>query len=452
MLPDAFQPFLKDAPFCVMTRATLESLFASERLDELFRNTAQKQYTRELLFSQLVELMMAVVLQQQPSVYAAYRKGIGQISVSDQSVYNKLDGMELGVSAALVRDSAARLAPVIDALGARQDSWLPGFRIRILDGNHLSATERRLVALRDAWDSPLPGKVLAVLDQQTGLATDVFLTPDGHAQERSLLGAVAAAVRPRDLWIADRNFCTLAFLFGIAGAGAGFVIRQHGTVQGRLRGRRRLVGSGPTGKVYEQALELTHQGVTRTFRRVTVELNQPTRDGDWVLHLLTNLPEADADALAVARLYGQRWTIEVLFYEVTQTLACEIDTLAYPRAALFTFCLALVASNAVAVLKAALRAAHGEEQADELSGYYLALEIEQAHDGMLVALPPPRWAVFRGMSPEQLAAALKALAAHVDRARYRKSKRGPKKPPPKRARYQNGGHVSTHKLLTEKPP
>src|SRR5262249_34006847 len=120
MLPDAFQPFLQDAPFCVMTRAALESLFSSQRLDELFRTSAETQYTRELLFSQLVALMIAVVLRQQPSVYAAYRKGIGGITVSDQSVYNKLDGMELGVSAALVADSALRLAPVLDALNARQ--------------------------------------------------------------------------------------------------------------------------------------------------------------------------------------------------------------------------------------------------------------------------------------------------------------------------------------------
>ena len=139
MLPAAFEPFVQDAPFCVMTRATLESLFSRERLDQLFHTTAHKQYTRELLFSQLVELMTAVVLQQQPSVLAAYRKGIGNISVSDQSVYNKLDGMELDVSAALVHDSATRIAPVIDELKARQPSWLPGYRIRILDGNHLSA-------------------------------------------------------------------------------------------------------------------------------------------------------------------------------------------------------------------------------------------------------------------------------------------------------------------------
>src|SRR4051794_14717731 len=333
MLPDAFQPFVKDAPFCVMTRATLESLFASERLDELFRRTAQKQYTRELLFSQLVELMTAVVLQQQPSVLAAYRKGIGRITVSDQSVYNKLDGMELGVSAALVRDSAERLAPVIDALGARQPSWLPGYRVRILDGNHLSATERRLVELRDAWDSPLPGKVLAVLDQQTGLATDVFLTPDGHAQERSLLDEVLAVVGAGDLWIADRNFCTLKFLFRIHKAKAAFVIRQHGQVEGRLVGERRYVGRTDTGSVYEQKIELSFEGRRKKFRRVSVVLDKPTRDGDTEIHLLTNLPARKATAPAVAEIYRRRWTIEGRVLEMAQTLNAEPQAPAYPQAA-----------------------------------------------------------------------------------------------------------------------
>jgi len=451
MLPKAFQPFLEQRPICVMAQAVLENFFQPQRLDSLFERVAQRQYTRTLLFSALIELMFAVVLCIEPSVYAAYRLRKKRLRVSDQAVYDKLDGMELGVSAALVEDSAQQAAAVINALGARRQPWLPGYRVRILDGNHLSGTEHRLEELRTTWAAALPGKVLDVIEPETGLSRQVFLTPDGHAQERSLLDEVLTKVLKRDLWIADRNFCTLKFLFGIAAAEAFFLIRQHGSLKGKLRGRRRLIGVGPSGKVYEQAIELTYEGVTRTLRRITVELNQATRDGDWVLHILTNLP-AQVSAVAVAKLYGKRWTIETLFLEVTQTLACEIDTLGYPKAALLAFCLALVAANAVAVIKAALRAVHGEKEADELSGYYLALEIEQTYDGMMVALPPPRWAVFRGMEPEQFAAALKEIAAHVELLRYRKSKRGPKKPPPKRGRYQNGSHVSTHKLLTARPP
>jgi hypothetical protein len=146
---------------------------------------------------------------------------------------------------------------------------------------------------------------------------------------------------------------------------------------------------------------------------------------------------------------GKRWTIETLFLEVTTTLTCEIDTLCYPKAALFVFCLALVAANAVAAIKAALRAAQGEDKADELSGYYLALEVKQVHEGMMIALPSACWEVFARMEVRQFAKTLKEIAAHVDLERYRKSPRGSKKPPPKRSRYKNGGQVSTHKLLTE---
>jgi hypothetical protein len=182
-----------------------------------------------------------------------------------------------------------------------------------------------------------------------------------------------------------------------------------------------------------------------------VELNQPTRDGDGSLHLLTNLP-AEVPAVMVAELYRQRWSIEKLFFEVTTTLTCEVRTLCYPKAALFVFCLALMAANAVAVIKAALRAVHGTEAADEVSGYYLALEVRQVHPGLVIAIPPEDWSPIAALPANALAHLLKDIAARVDLARYRKTPRGPKKPPPKKSRYRNGGHVSTHKLLTEAGP
>ncbi len=452
MLPKAFDAFIEERPICVMARAVVENFFQPERLDALFERTAEKQYQRTLLFSSVVELMQSVVLCVEPSVFAAYRHRCKTLKVTDQAVYNKLAAMELGLSAALVRDSAQQATPVINELKARREPWLPGYRIRILDGNHLSATEHRIEELRTTWAAPLPGKILVVLEPETGLATDVFLTPDGHAQERSLLDDVLQTVRERDVWIADRNFCTFKFLFEIAKKLGFFIIRQHGTVKGKLKGRRRFIGDGSTGKVYEQEIQLTLGGETRMFRRISIELKVATRDGDMELHLLTNLPEKGASGIDVAELYRKRWTIETLFLEVTQTLACEINTLCYPPAALFVFCLALVAANAVAVIKAALRAAHGDEEADKLSGYYLALEVKQVHEGMMIALPPACWEVFCGMSVPSFAKILLKIAAHVDLAMYRKTPRGPKKPSPKKSCYKNGGHVSTHKLLTDGEP
>src|SRR5499426_3308198 len=349
LLDTIFAPFVKERPICVMARATLERLLDAQRLDALFAWTAERQYTRELLFSSLVQLMNEVVLGVHPTVQAAYQANKGAIGVSTTALYNKLDRVETGVSAALVRDSAELAEPVVKALQASYPRWLPGYRIKVLDGNHLSATEHRLKELRGTWAAPLPGQALVVLDQQRMLITDVFLQEDGHAQERRLSAAVLQHVQADDLWIEDRNFCTLGLMFGIARRDAAFVVRQHRQVQGELVGHLTYKGASRSGPVYEQPLLIRDPecGETMRVRRITVKLTEPTRNGDTELHILSNVPTRRASALQLARLYGKRWSIETAFCEITTTLSCESNTLAYPTAALFTFCLALLAYNAV---------------------------------------------------------------------------------------------------------
>lgn len=449
MIPAAFEPFLKETPVCVLARTILERLFLPARLDQVFRDAADRQYEQNLLFSQVAELMLAVVLRTEPSVPAAYRKRADRLPVTDQAVYDKLKGMEPGVSAALVRDSAEQVGPVIAELGAGLPPLVPTYRTRVIDGNYLGATDRRLKPLRGTWAAALPGKVLAVYDHERDIVDQVFLTPDGHAQERSLLDDVAAEVKACDRWVADRNVCTLGFLTGIAKADACFVIRQHGTRKGELVGERRFVGRSDTGDVFEQDVTFQYGEETHAFRRVTVVLDTPTRDEDTESHLLTNLPAAAADAVAVAGVYRRRWTIEGRFYEMAQTLNAEPNTLAYPKAALFAFCLGLVASNAAALLRASLRAVHPAANVEQMSSYSMADEVRMTLRGMLIVLPVAEWAALGALPVRDFAAVLRAMAARVEPAKYRKARRGPKKKPPQKGPYQNGGHVSTHRLLEE---
>jgi hypothetical protein len=149
----------------------------------------------------------------------------------------------------------------------------------------------------------------------------------------------------------------------------------------------------------------------------------------------------------VGELYQKRWTIEAVFHELTMALQCEINTLGYPKAALFTFCVALLLENTLAMLKGSLRAVHGETTTAELSGNLLSYELQTTYEGMMVAIPPEHWTPFATMPLKQFVTQLKAFAKHVDIAKYRKSKRGPKKPPPPHEKYHNGGHASTDKIL-----
>ena len=142
VLSEVFERFVKQSAASVMTRAAMEHALAPEALDALFTKHADSQYTRDLLFSSVVDLMGVVVCQIEPSVCAAYQAVADTLPVSITSVYNKLNGLEPTVTRALVSHTADRLEPVIAAMGGQIPALVPGYRVRILDGNHLAATQR----------------------------------------------------------------------------------------------------------------------------------------------------------------------------------------------------------------------------------------------------------------------------------------------------------------------
>jgi Transposase DDE domain len=450
LLGQVFDRFIRQRPTGVMVRGLLEHVLQPQPLDELFDELAHRQYTRELLFSQVVDLMGLVVCGIYRSPHAAYQNSRDRFSVSLASVYNKINRMEPAIAATLVRRTAERLAAVIGRLGGTLPALLPGYRVKILDGNCLAATEHRIHELRFTNAGPLPGKSLVVLDPALMMAIDVFPCEDGHAQERSLLAAVLPTVQAKDLWIEDRNFCTTAFVFGVARRQGCFLVREHQTnVPWEPVTELARVGDSEGASVWEQSVRVTdpQTGESVTVRRIEVRLAQPTRDGDRVISLLTNLPVEAADAVQVAALYRQRWSIEGLFQVLTETLASEQPRLGYPRAALFGFCVALVAYNVLAVIQAALRAEHGSAKVEDTSWYYLAAEISRVYDGMMVAIPAEEWVIFREMSVATLAKVLKQLAKQVNLSAYRRHRRGPKKPPPPRTSHKEEPHVATAKLL-----
>jgi NADH:ubiquinone oxidoreductase subunit E len=446
---EALELFSKESPVTVMMRGTMENVFSAQRLDRLFGETAVRQYEDELLFSTVADLMGLAVTKVRPSIHAAYQHRKERVNVSIKAVYDKLNGIEPQVCRAMVVQTAGQLGRLIGAMKAELPELLPGYRVRILDGNHLRRTQRRLKELREINSAPLPGQALVVLDPARMLAIDVFPCEDAHAQERSLLAAVLETVREDDLWIADRNFCTIAFLCGIAQRKAHFVIRQHGKLPWRPEGQSKRIGRCATGVVYEQKAVVTDEnGREHAFRRITVQLDGPTRDGDMEVHVLTNLP-SEISAKTIANLYLQRWTIEAAFGEIATTLRGELDTLAYPKAALFGFCTALAMYNLLSVIKAAIRVTHRVGN-DKLSTYYLADEIAATYRGMMIVLPPPAWRErFAELSIGRMAATLIRLAKQVRLSQFRKHPRGPKKPPNAfNKKYRN--HVSTKRILDQR--
>jgi hypothetical protein len=453
LLSHVFDRFIEKTPFAVMARSLLERTLAPEALDALFEENAQTQYTRELTFSSVVDLMGQVVISAFPSVRAAYLNKSSGISVSLTSLYNKLKGIEAEVAAELVRHSARRLQPLLHAIGGVLPEPVPGYEMHVLDGNNIAATEHRLAETRGNSAAPLPGKSLCVFKPAYQLVTNIVLCEDGHAQERSLVDPILEQIKKDSLWVADRNFCFQRFLLGIAKKLAFFVIRQHAGLNYKVASKLRKRGRSESGEILEQVIVIEEEdGAKYHVRRIVVKLDKPTEDGDWELTILSNLPDT-VSATVVSEAYRKRWTIEGGFLDLTTTLDCEINTLCYPRAALFVFCVAVMAYNLQSAIKGVMRSQHGAEKVEnDLSRYFMSDEIGQVYRGMMVALPPEEWAIFRHMSLKKYVAFLKRLARNVDFECYPKARRGPKKAKPKRHYDLDHPHVSVAKLLLARNP
>ena len=102
ILSDVFERFSQDSPLSVMAQGVMENALNPQILDELFEGVARKQFTNKLLFSTIVDLMSVVVCRIRPSIHAAFQARAETVGASIDAVYDKLNGTETVVSAALV--------------------------------------------------------------------------------------------------------------------------------------------------------------------------------------------------------------------------------------------------------------------------------------------------------------------------------------------------------------
>jgi IS4 transposase len=445
--------FAEQAPVAVMARLGLQRAISPGWVDEVFEKHSDTQYTRELLFSTVVDLMSLVALGLRPSLHAAAQKS-PNLAVSLTALYDKVNRVEPNVVQALVRGSGERLAPVMAPLRKKVAPLLPGWRVRIVDGNHLPASEKRLKPLRGFRGAALPGHSLVVFDPDAGVVIDLVPCEDGHASERTLLAPLLAASQSRVLWIGDRLFCTRAAILSAHARHAAVLFRETKVNPNPTpAGRRRRIGRIETGVVYEQRVTIPTEDGAEDFelRRIELVLDAPTTDGETVIRLLTTLPRT-VSARAVARLYRKRWTIESLFGRLEAALNSEVRTLGYPRAALLAFGLAVIAFNVLAVIEAAVTAAHDLDASEiEVSTYYVADDVRTDYRGMLIAIDAQVWSAFDDQSSTALARTLLAVAAHVDPRTLRKHPRAPK--PRRRKGYVSGAavrrHVATARVLRD---
>ena len=445
--------FEKESPVAVMARVTLDHLLSDDRLNDLFEKHAVQQKCGELLFSTVADLMALVAIKAKPSVHAAYKhRTADQVGVAIASIYYKLQGLEPSVGRALVVDTSKEIGKTLSFM----KSGLPmpvveGFETRIIDGNHFAGTQHRIGELRVLGAAALPGQCIPILDPDRRLMVDVIPCEDGHSSECTMFPEVLELVQPGQCWIGDRKYGTKTMMMSIALDKKSHFIFRHGlgnVPEWKTIGPKVKIGTHEGDTIYEQLIAIEHNGRRLELRRVTIKLSQPTRKGDTEIHILTNLP-ARITARQISHAYRKRWKIETAFQQMAESLNCEIETLGYPKAALFSFCMGLMMFNVLSLIKTAIAAAHKKpELAENLSTYFIALEISESWSGFRIAINDSEFRKLEGeQTPSSIAQRLITIGKDVNLKRMLKSKRGPKKPPPKRKSGNRGNHVATSRIL-----
>jgi hypothetical protein len=325
------------SPLTVLVRGVLEWACPDTFFRDAFDRTCRPhRWDRKLAIAAITRLMLLVVAGTRRSVFAAFRADQAAdcptITATAAALYAKYGRIDPAYATELVRGSARRMGPLMEAAGARHLPGWEGYRIRILDGTCLGGTEHRLAPLRRIKAAGLPGRLVAAYDPATGLVVDAAASEDAYTAERELAASLVASAVPGELYVADRLYGTTALLFGLADRGAYFVIRQGDLLRWRPLAEAEPLGRVATGMVREQRVEVEEVATGRRveMRRVILELDTPTEDGESEVALLTNL--RGVSGLRVCELYRRRWAIETCQADSTSSDRwCEATGAGYDR-------------------------------------------------------------------------------------------------------------------------
>lgn len=442
MFVSGMQAAARVSSLSVLVRGAMERWLAPDVLAEVARSSGGGNYERKITLEALAALMLDAVLGMQPSVHAAAVARRDEWQGSVQALYGKLARVEPRFSAGLVRRTAAGILPLV----RRAVRGKRSYSVKILDGTMPDGSEHRLSALRGLRAAGLPAKAVVVYDLATGVCERAAVAEDAYTGEKPLAETLLEEARPGELYVGDRGFCTVRILGRLIDHGATFVVRElaYDMVYDDERPERRRGGSS-IGEA-QVTLRCRERDCAWSLRRIHVRLDEPTRDGDREVRLLTNLP-ASYKARDVAELYRRRWQVERYFHMVKRELHGQLPSLGEPRAALFALCAALAAGNVLAWIKSLTRGKRGDDDAPALSGYYLALEISRGYAAVEALTGESDWQALAALSDRGFQTWAARLAAAVDWSRYVTHPRGPKQRPPPRLSGKQRHHYSTYRLL-----
>lgn len=438
---------LADAAYQVLSH-TLNDNF----LTDLYDRHRGRGYEREITFPLLVGVVHDALLVH-PSARQTMEKAREnrQLPVQNCSVYQKLGRVDVNLSMALLRESTAKLEPLIAPSPAALPASLAEFDVTVIDGKTIKHVSHRLKATRPFRGKATGGKLLAALSMRGELIRAIEATPDSNTNDVPLVQGLLAQVtgrpdQPPMLFMADRQFGGVEVPLNLAANGNHFLIRYPKNVTFEADASRPArQGTDGQGRAFVE--QWGWIGVARRLyvRRITLE-----RDGSDDVILATDLLDGEKyPAVDMLTAYLERWTIERVFQQVTEVYELRQLIGSTPQGTIFQASFCMLLYNVLQVIKSHVavggkvtpREVSGELLFDDLTAEMIAWNKMLPTATTLAMTSPP-------MSVEDLRKYLQKKLPSLWTQRWRKS---PKKKPqlPQKKRSPPNGSLCVHRAMAE---
>jgi hypothetical protein len=470
---DAFEAeLMRRSPLAACVLELSDFVFDDDLLKAVWDAHRGRCYQDVLKFGDFLRLMRDALVRHGGS---AHRLFVGlerrdAAPVDESNFYRKLARTPVALSRALLREGAARLATVMPSSSSSSSSSLSSssgvtlpacfdaFAVIVGDGKKVKNAAKRLAPTRGFAGKLIGAKALVALDVRSGLAVAMNDSLDGMANDVPLVPGLMDQLRDHvcparpilSVW--DRQFDDVGTMRHLsARAGDAFVVRVK-QAHARFAVESVVDSTDAAGRRVRDEVGVLGKGKrTMRVRRVTLFRGDAAAgDGEDVV-LLTNLLDRGAcpagDLLA---LYKERWGIERVFQQVTETFALSHLIGSSPKAVLLQFAFCLLLYDLMQVVRAYV-ARDGRVLASAVSMSYLFADVRDEltawayhTDGTWPRATPRRDA--DGMRDRLR----RLLRGSWDPVAYPKAAdRKPRpKPPPKRLLH--GGHTSVQRLLEGK--
>ncbi len=241
-----------------------------------------------------------------------------------------------------------------------------GGRLLVMDGTDVTLPDSKLNRAQYAYPSgqkkgcgfPLM-KLVGLFDLRSGawLAT---VKCAGRSHDAALAWRMLKHFRAGDILVADRGFCSYAFIVALQARGVQVVMRLHqrrpaDMRRGKPLGRGdRLQSWGKPAQCPKGQHPARHKALPATLpvRVVKVEASEPGYRTTHI-HLATTLMDTSAWTSAqIAALYLRRWQVELFFDDIKTTMGMDMLRTRSPHMVVRELLMHMIAYNVVRHLMA----------------------------------------------------------------------------------------------------